>query len=69
MNTTIKSATDSNQGLESVNTADSSGTGLTRSQYQQKMQRRKEIQEQRLAKASKQKGLIVVHTGNGKGKT
>ncbi|NEQ88180.1 MAG: cob(I)yrinic acid a,c-diamide adenosyltransferase [Moorea sp. SIO2I5] len=69
MNTTIKSATDSHQGLESVNTADSSGTGLTRTQYQQKMQRRKEIQEQRLAKASKQKGLIVVHTGNGKGKT
>jgi cob(I)alamin adenosyltransferase len=37
--------------------------------YQQKMQRRKEIQDQRVAKASKEKGLIIVNTGNGKGKT
>ncbi len=33
------------------------------------MQRRKEVQEQRLAQASQEKGLIIVHTGNGKGKT
>lgn len=33
------------------------------------MQRRKEVQEQRLAKASQEKGLIIVNTGNGKGKT
>jgi cob(I)alamin adenosyltransferase len=33
------------------------------------MQRRQAVQEERLAKASKEKGLIVVHTGNGKGKT
>jgi cob(I)alamin adenosyltransferase len=38
-------------------------------QYQQKMQRRKEVQEQRLAQASAEKGLIIVNTGNGKGKT
>lgn len=38
-------------------------------QYRQKMQRRKEVQEQRVAKASIEKGLIIVHTGNGKGKT
>ncbi|MGK7932847.1 MAG: cob(I)yrinic acid a,c-diamide adenosyltransferase [Microcystaceae cyanobacterium] len=37
--------------------------------YQQKMQRRKEIQDQRVAQASKEKGLIIVNTGNGKGKT
>ncbi len=37
--------------------------------YKQKMQRRKEIQEQRLAERDKEKGLIIVHTGNGKGKT
>ncbi|MDJ0510677.1 MAG: cob(I)yrinic acid a,c-diamide adenosyltransferase [Crocosphaera sp.] len=42
---------------------------LSPEQYQQKMQRRKEIQEQRLAEASKEKGLIIVNTGNGKGKT
>ncbi len=37
--------------------------------YQQKMQRRKEVQEQRLAQRNKEKGLIIVNTGNGKGKT
>ncbi len=42
---------------------------LSPEQYQQKMQRRKEVQEQRLAQASQQKGLIIVHTGDGKGKT
>ena len=38
-------------------------------QYKQKMQRRKEVQEQRLAARNKEKGLIIVNTGNGKGKT
>jgi len=42
---------------------------MTPEQYQQKMQRRKEIQEQRLAERSREKGLIIVHTGDGKGKT
>jgi cob(I)alamin adenosyltransferase len=42
---------------------------LTQEQYQQKMQKRKEIQEQRLADKSDKKGLIIVNTGNGKGKT
>ncbi len=42
---------------------------LTTEQYQQKMQRRKEIQAKRLAERSQEKGLIIVHTGNGKGKT
>jgi cob(I)alamin adenosyltransferase len=41
----------------------------TPEQYQRKMQRRKEVQEQRLAQRQHEKGLIVVHTGNGKGKT
>ncbi|MEL4894435.1 cob(I)yrinic acid a,c-diamide adenosyltransferase [Crocosphaera sp. Alani8] len=44
-------------------------TNLSAEKYQQKMQRRKEIQEKRLAEASKEKGLIIVNTGNGKGKT
>lgn len=43
--------------------------GLTAEQYQRKMQRRKEVQEQRLAERDREKGLIIVHTGNGKGKT
>ncbi|MDB9315656.1 cob(I)yrinic acid a,c-diamide adenosyltransferase [Spirulina sp. CS-785/01] len=38
-------------------------------QYKQKMQRRKAVQEERLAERSQEKGLILVHTGNGKGKT
>jgi cob(I)alamin adenosyltransferase len=38
-------------------------------QYKQKMQRRKEVQEQRLANKNLEKGLIIVNTGNGKGKT
>lgn len=37
--------------------------------YQRKMERRKQVQEQRLAERSQDKGLIIVHTGNGKGKT
>ncbi len=43
--------------------------GLTPEQYKQKMQRRKEIQAERLAARSQEKGLIIVNTGNGKGKT
>jgi cob(I)alamin adenosyltransferase len=43
--------------------------GLSEEQYRKKMQRRKEVQEQRLEARSQQKGLVIVHTGNGKGKT
>lgn len=42
---------------------------LSDDQYRQKMQRRKQVQDQRLAERSQEKGLIIVHTGNGKGKT
>ena len=44
-------------------------TSLTSEQHKQKMQRRKEVQDQRLAEKSGEKGLIIVNTGNGKGKT
>jgi cob(I)alamin adenosyltransferase len=43
--------------------------GLSEAQYKRKMQRRKEVQDQRLASCSAEKGLIIVNTGNGKGKT
>jgi cob(I)alamin adenosyltransferase len=33
------------------------------------MQRRKQVQTDRLAQMTAEKGLIIVHTGNGKGKT
>ncbi len=54
-----------------VETTDIAGSdsGLSAEQYQRKMQRRKEVQQERVAKASVEKGLIIVNTGNGKGKT
>ena len=54
--------------IESDNVTESE-SGLTAEQYKRKMQRRKEVQEQRLAQASQEKGLIIVNTGIGKGKT
>ena len=50
-------------------TETSTEQGLTTEQYKRKMERRKEVQQQRLAERSQAKGLIIVHTGNGKGKT
>ena len=37
--------------------------------YRKKMLRRKEIQRKRLEERNKEKGLIIVFTGQGKGKT
>lgn len=65
----INSHADSNETLESSEVPVSEASGLTPEQYRVKMQRRKEVQEQRLAQASQEKGLIIVNTGNGKGKT
>jgi len=48
---------------------EATNSGLSDEQYRRKMQRRKEVQEQRLAERSHTKGLVIVHTGNGKGKT
>ncbi len=42
---------------------------LTVDRYRRKMERRKQVQDERVAAASQEKGLIVVNTGNGKGKT
>lgn len=44
-------------------------TTLTSEQHRLKMQRRQEVQQKRVAEASQTKGLIIVNTGNGKGKT
>jgi cob(I)alamin adenosyltransferase len=65
----INSQTDSTETLASTDISASEASGLTSEQYQRKMQRRKEVQEQRLTQASQEKGLIIVNTGNGKGKT
>ncbi|HEY9645757.1 MAG TPA: cob(I)yrinic acid a,c-diamide adenosyltransferase [Chroococcidiopsis sp.] len=49
--------------------AEPEDTDLTAEQHKRKMQRRKEVQAQRLADRTVEKGLVIVHTGNGKGKT
>jgi cob(I)alamin adenosyltransferase len=47
----------------------SNETSLNSDQYQHKMQRRQEVQATRIANSIAEKGLIIVNTGNGKGKT
>ncbi|MEL6439495.1 MAG: cob(I)yrinic acid a,c-diamide adenosyltransferase [Cyanobacteria bacterium J06621_8] len=42
---------------------------ISNEQHKERMQRRKEAQEERLAARNQEKGLIIVNTGNGKGKT
>ena len=63
--------TDNNPELEHETVTDQAEAiaKLDDAQYQRKMARRKEVQAQRLAKAIEKKGLIIVNTGNGKGKT
>lgn len=46
-----------------------SSEALSAEQHRLKMQRRKEVQDQRIADRTVEKGLIIVNTGNGKGKT
>jgi cob(I)alamin adenosyltransferase len=48
---------------------ESTQQGLSAEQYKRKMERRKAVQQERLAARTVEKGLIIVHTGNGKGKT
>lgn len=50
-------------------TEESTQQDLSAAQYKRKMERRKAVQQQRLAERTVEKGLIIVHTGNGKGKT
>jgi cob(I)alamin adenosyltransferase len=42
---------------------------ITAEEHRRKMQRRQEVQAQRLAERQLEKGLIIVNTGDGKGKT
>lgn len=60
---------DTNQTADTSTLTEEGSSSLTAEQYKQKMQRRKEVQAQRLAERTQEKGLIIVHTGNGKGKT
>lgn len=67
MNSGINSSLDVDQAAEQLNAEATATTSDER--YRQKMQRRKEVQQQRLAERTLEKGLIIVNTGNGKGKT
>ncbi|MGB3651562.1 MAG: cob(I)yrinic acid a,c-diamide adenosyltransferase [Rivularia sp. (in: cyanobacteria)] len=58
-----------NQSSDTSDVGVAPSNSLTAEQYRKKMQRRKEVQDQRIADASLEKGLIIVNTGNGKGKT
>lgn len=53
----------------SVSPESPSASSKTADQHRQKMERRKQVQDQRIAERSQEKGLVIVHTGNGKGKT
>lgn len=44
-------------------------SAISSEQHKRKMQRRKEVQDERLADKKAEKGLIIINTGNGKGKT
>ncbi|HEY9705396.1 MAG TPA: cob(I)yrinic acid a,c-diamide adenosyltransferase, partial [Allocoleopsis sp.] len=59
----------SNQDTETNEITGVGDFNLSAEQYKSKMQRRKEVQEKRLQSSIDKKGLIIVHTGNGKGKT
>ncbi len=42
---------------------------ITEEKYRKRMEKRKEVQTQRLKERNKEKGLIIINTGQGKGKT
>jgi cob(I)alamin adenosyltransferase len=71
-------ALDGAAGRSEANTLDELAVALNQAveqtsgseqQYRRKMQRRQDVQQQRLAERTLEKGLVIVHTGNGKGKT
>ena len=42
---------------------------ISEEKYRERMEKRKEVQTQRLKERNKEKGLIIINTGQGKGKT
>lgn len=65
----INNSLEPKENLAEGEPAEATESSLSSDRYRQKMQRRKEVQEKRVAEASQEKGLIIVNTGNGKGKT
>lgn len=52
-----------------ANPLESAGRPPDADAYRLRMQRRQQVQAERLAARQQEKGLVIVHTGNGKGKT
>lgn len=50
-------------------TQEAESAHLSAEQHRRKRQRRQKVQQQRIADRTVEKGLVIVHTGNGKGKT
>lgn len=67
-NSPHQAATDLDEQASTL-TETATAKDLSAAQYKRKMERRKEVQVQRLSERTLEKGLIIVHTGNGKGKT
>tara|TARA_Y100001968_G_scaffold259168_1_gene246315 strand:- start:229 stop:504 length:276 start_codon:yes stop_codon:yes gene_type:complete len=42
---------------------------ISEEKYRKRMEKRKEVQTERLKERNKEKGLIIINTGHGKGKT
>ncbi|MBE9112555.1 cob(I)yrinic acid a,c-diamide adenosyltransferase [Nodosilinea sp. LEGE 07298] len=65
------------QPTDTANPLDAAAAALTQEaesasseeQYRRKMQRRQEVQQRRIADRTVEKGLVIINTGNGKGKT
>ena len=54
---------------EEIGIGGNSIKNINEEQYRKRMEKRREIQTQRLEERNKEKGLIIINTGQGKGKT
>ena len=57
------------KSAERIGIGGNSIPNITEENYRKRMEKRKEIQTQRLKERNKEKGLIIINTGQGKGKT
>ncbi len=57
------------KSAESIGMGGNLVPNISEEKYRERMKRRKEVQTQRLKERNKEKGLIIINTGQGKGKT
>ncbi len=55
--------------VDSPDTADTAGAAGTPERHRERAQRKKELVDRRIARATIDRGVVVVNTGNGKGKS